>query len=148
MASGYERIKAWREANPEKWAAQRKRYAKNNPEKMVIKTQKWRDANKEKAAAISRASRVKHADRVQANKAKYRADKQQRTPVWVDSEELWVIKEAYDLAIKRTKLHGFAWHVDHIIPMNGKNVSGLHTIANLQVIPAKLNLLKNNKYVD
>jgi hypothetical protein len=143
---GYAKVKVWREANPKKWAEQNKRYAQNNTEKIVKKVQKWRDANPEKAADIAKASRIKHADRVQANKAKYRADKQQRTPKWVNSEELWLIKEVYDLAIRRTRLHGFQWHVDHIIPLNGKNVSGLHVIANLQVIPGKINLIKNNRY--
>ena len=56
------------------------------------------------------------------------------------------IKQAYELAILRTKKFGFLWHVDHIIPLNGVNVSGLHVIENIQVIPAAENLLKNNKY--
>jgi hypothetical protein len=144
----YARVKAWREANPDKWAEQSKRYAKKYPEKVVAKTQKWRDANPEKAATISRTTRVKHAARVGANKAKYRADKVQQTPKWVDAEELWLIKEAYSLAALRTKMFGFSWHVDHVVPLKGKLVSGLHTIANLQVIPAKDNIRKNNRYVD
>jgi len=142
----YARVKAWREANPDKWAAQSKRYAQKHPEKIVEKTTRWVSNNPEYAAKVSKRSRIKHADRVLANKAKYRADKIQRTPKWVDSEELWIIKEIYKLAIARTKLHGFSWHVDHIIPLNGKTVSGLHVANNLQVIPGELNLLKNNKY--
>jgi hypothetical protein len=144
----YARVKAWREANPDKWAKQSKRYAQKYPKKVVEKTTRWVSNNPEHAAEVSKKSRIKHADRVLANKAKYRADKRQRTPKWVDSEELWLIKEVYGLAALRTKQFGFSWHVDHIIPMNGKKVSGLHTMANLQVIPAKDNIRKNNRYVD
>lgn len=148
MTTAYERVKAWRIANPEKWAEQSKRYAEKYPEKSVARTIKWRDSNPERAAEVSRKTRYKNKDRVLANKAKYRADKIQRTPKWVDKEHLWMIKEVYNLAIERTKLHGFEWHVDHIIPLNGKNVSGLHVLENLQVIPGIDNLRKNNKYVD
>jgi len=55
-----------------------------------------------------------------------------------------MIEQAYDLAQLRTKVFGFKWHVDHVIPLKGKNVCGLHTPYNLQVIPAKENLRKRN----
>lgn len=78
--------------------------------------------------------------------AKRRAAKLQRTPTWLSKDDLWLIQQAYELAELRTRLFGTAWHVDHIIPLQGKLVSGLHVPTNLRVIPGIENCKKNNAY--
>jgi hypothetical protein len=82
---------------------------------------------------------------VLAKRNKQHADKLKRTPAWLTSDDFWMIEQAYELAALRTKLFGFAWHVDHVIPLRGKLASGLHTPYNLQVIPAVENLRKSNQ---
>jgi hypothetical protein len=144
----YQRVKEWRAANPEKWKEQRKRYVKKHSDVVTAKSIRWKKANPERAAEVSRKTRLKNKARILATKAKHRASKRNRTPIWVDKDHLSLIKEAYELAILRTKMFNFSWHVDHIIPLNGKIVSGLHVIENIQVISGSENLLKNNKYAN
>jgi hypothetical protein len=99
---------------------------------ILANKQIYRQQNKGKLAALN-AARKKHI--------------KQRTPKWISKEERWLIKEIYELAALRTKMFGFAWHVDHIIPLQGDVVSGLHVPINLQVIPGVENIRKRNSFV-
>lgn len=62
--------------------------------------------------------------------------RQQSTPDWVD------LKEIYAIYKKCPK----GYEVDHIIPVNNKNVCGLTVPWNLQYLPSELNLKKNNRF--
>lgn len=69
--------------------------------------------------------------------AKYKCTKSQRTMPWTEYD---LISEFYD---KRPE----GYHVDHIVPLNGTLVSGLHVLSNLQYLPAKDNCAKGNKFI-
>jgi hypothetical protein len=71
-----------------------------------------------------------------AYNAKRRASKLNATPNWAN---LITIKEIY-----RTCPPGY--HVDHIVPLQGKLVCGLHCEFNLQHLPASENLSKGNRF--
>lgn len=96
--------------------------------------QKMRERQKNNPAAYAK------------NQAARRAAKLLRTPKWLSKDDLWFMQQAYELASLRTKTLGFAWHVDHVVPLQGKKVSGLHVPWNLQVIPGALNIAKNNSF--
>ena len=131
---------------PEELKKHQKAWREKNKEKIYADNQKWRLANKDKQKEYARKSRINNSARVNAANSKRRTDKLNRTPKWLTKDDLWLIKEAHELAVLRTKLFGFKWHVDHIIPLKGKTVSGLHVPNNLQVIEGKLNIMKNNKF--
>ena len=65
--------------------------------------------------------------------------KKQRTPKWISKQELFKIKQFY---LNRP----IGYEVDHIIPLCGENVSGLHVLKNLQYLPAEKNRIKNKKF--
>lgn len=82
-----------------------------------------------------------------ANRAKRRAVKLNATPKWLTKEQLEEIEQFY------TDAKELQWlsdptdplEVDHIIPLQGKDISGLHVPWNLQIIPKSLNCSKGNR---
>lgn len=125
---------------------QRKQYMKEWRERNPNRGREYYLENKEAIQAYRKEYVEKNKAKILAKTRKRQAAKLNRTPKWVDAEELWLIEEAYALARLRTEMTGIYWHVDHVIPLQGRLVSGLHTISNLQVIPALLNYKKNNRY--
>ena len=90
---------------------------------------------------------LRSVDRASANKmrcARKRAVTR-ATPPWLDDWDRDYIVLVYDLARQITKQTGIKHHVDHVIPLRGKNVCGLHADWNLQILPATENAKKGNK---
>jgi len=79
---------------------------------------------------------------------KYTAKRRTRTQKPLSELDTLVINEAYKLAEEREKITGFKWHVDHIVPLHHKDACGLHTAANIQVVPASWNLKKGNRNME
>jgi hypothetical protein len=104
----------------------RKNYLKNK-EKVDSKNKEWADKNPHK--------RVQYAN-------KRRAAKVNATPSWSEDNKISVI---YEKAKWLESLTGLTYHVDHVIPLQGKNVCGLHVWANLQILEKKINIAKSNK---
>ena len=96
-----------------------------------------------KHTAAALAWQKKYPAKANANTMKYYTAKFQRIPLWADLEAIICFyKEAYRL----TLLTGILHVVDHIIPLRGRKVSGLHVENNLQIITKKANSEKGNKY--
>ena len=108
-------------------ASARAYYAKNR-EAMMLKHRAYRQANPDKCSATT---------------AKRRAAELKRTVSWADTK---AIKDIYAEAKRLQEETGIVMHVDHIIPLRGKLVSGLHVETNLQVLPWYANLSKSNNF--
>lgn len=85
------------------------------------------------------------AGKIRSHAAKKNCKALREIPQWADYDK---IAEFYELAVELEKKTGVVHHVDHIIPLRGKNVCGLHVHTNLQVIPASKNCEKYNKFDD
>jgi hypothetical protein len=106
----------------------------------------WAAKARARVKAATQAWKLVNKHRVNALYKKRCADKLRRTPKWLAEEDFWLMGQAYELAQLRNKVTGIQWHVDHIIPLRGANVSGLHVPLNLQVIPAIENISKGAKW--
>lgn len=80
-----------------------------------------------------------------ANNRKRKLAQEQRMPKWLLNTDLMAIQMFYEKAQKLSAETGVKHHVDHIVPLRGKTVSGLHVPWNLQILTAKENMIKSNR---
>lgn len=150
------RVKAYREANREKVLAKKREYSKK-----VQKEDWWRDKWSEKRRRQAITWRNKNPDKVKAYNKKYKKENSElcskiarrrissqrgQTPKWLTSDQKIQLQEFSQLTKALNKQAGRrAFTVDHIIPLNGENVCGLHVPWNLQILSIEDNASKSNK---
>jgi histidinol dehydrogenase len=137
--------KNWRIANAAKFSEKEKLYREVNKQRRFDINKKYREENKEALIEYNKKFKAENRDKINANEAKYRASKLNATPKWLTKEHLNQIKSLYKEAKELEKLNNIKYHVDHIVPLQGENVSGLHVPWNLRVITADENFSKNNR---
>lgn len=123
---------AWAKANPEKVNESNKLYVASNPDK----------------AKLFRANGYRNNKALFAHHAKIRkAHIKRAVPMYASQPYMAEIFGIYHFSQMMQKITGNEYHVDHIVPLRGDTVSGLHVPSNLQVIPALVNLRKSNKLI-
>ena len=75
-------------------------------------------------------------------RAEAEARRSRRLPAWYDAESVLMLYEVAEVLSRG----GVLFHVDHIVPRTSRFVSGLHTQDNLQVVPARSNQAKGNRW--
>ncbi len=111
-------------------------YKAKNPEKVKEAIIAWQKANPEKFRAM-----------INAGKARYYARKALQCPKWLDAAQHAAILEVYKYCAQ-LNTGPVKYEVDHIVPLHGKLVSGLHVPWNLQVLTKTENAAKRNTHTD
>jgi hypothetical protein len=145
----------WREANRDKTHAAQKKYYGNNRKKCIQKTIacrqakqqeymektiEWQQKNHEKVLETRRVWYTKNSAKEIA-RVRHRQGRIKHCEIFMNLAELAEIQGMYDFC-RVFK----SYEVDHIIPLNGEIVSGLHVLSNLQVLSISENRSKSNKY--
>jgi hypothetical protein len=135
-----QRVRARANFNPDKIKTENSRQYTKNKHRFIEKAKIWSANNPEARKAISRRYNKANQPINNARTAKYRAKKVKATPSWLTRDHLDQIAQLYKTCPK-------GYHVDHIVPIKGRNVSGLHVPWNLRIIPAIENMRKGNRLV-
>ena len=123
----------WRNRNRDAVNNYAKEYRKNNPEKFLESQKKFV---------------LKNAARRSENERARQARKTQAMPVWLTKEHLSSIRSIYKQAADWSKKLGKKMHVDHIVPIKGKQVCGLHVPWNLQILAQSENCVKHARLTE
>lgn len=151
-------IRESRAANPDKYREYEKLKHSNNPSVKKASIRRYYIKNRESRIAAEKARYIKNSeyikqrcrdyrkanmDKVYAHNGSRRQAEKTARPIWADLNEIAKLYEWSDFITKET---GIRHHVDHIIPLKGKTVCGLHIHPNMQVIPATENLRKSASF--
>lgn len=133
----------WVAENAQKRAEYTRRYRELNREQLRAKALERRNKDPEAARASytrwAKANPEKHAARA----ARYKTQRLGATPAWSDKS---ACDRFYALAAELEAAFGVEMHVDHVIPLRGRLVCGLHVPENLQVVTGEYNVRKRNRF--
>lgn len=153
--------KSWLDRNKEKSKEYRERYNKKYPEKVGKFSEKqiekrnltskvWYELNKNRIKEIRKVNYKKWVKN-NPNKIKYyhvsrKKHILERTPSWLNDMDYKIMEAIYDLTNALNNYSNVVYQVDHIAPLKGKEISGLHVPNNLQIISGIDNMIKGNRF--
>jgi hypothetical protein len=127
-------------------AAKAERRASGANEQVKHTRRKSYQKHKEAALLAKKTYRKENKGKINALCTARKKVVKQRTPQWLNAFDRLKIRCMYQLAAMYTRENNESWHVDHIVPLQGVRVSGLHVPNNLRVIRGLDNIKKKNQY--
>lgn len=131
--------------NKENLLEYNKKYYEENRENILSQKADYRASNRAEISDRNKGYYQKSKDRFKDYRRSRRKRLKLATPSWLSRDHWAEIESTYNLARDCQIVSGELYHVDHIVPLKGKNVCGLHVPWNLQVLPADINQSKHNK---
>lgn len=133
----------WRQKNQEKYKQRIVDYLSREDviSRSRERTRKWVETNKELKKASDKKYRAKNRGKLNFYGSMHRSKKLQATPSWLTENDLRSIKSIYESAKSLKAYTNIQHDVDHIVPLNGRTVCGLHVPWNLRVLKRE----ENNK---
>ena len=122
-------------------------WRKRNYEIVGKKQREHRDANKEKSRTYFKAYVQRDYAKVKNNESGSKRRALEMRTSKFEINNYGNILKLFKLSNKKTKETGRDYHVDHIVPLQGRLVSGFHVSGNLRVVLADTNWRKNNRYI-
>lgn len=138
--------KKYKQENKEIVRERSKQYYQQNKESIIEKTTKYYNTHLEEAIKRTKDWQKQNPKKVRNIRQRANIKRKQAIPLW-EVNEREEINALYDLRDKLTKETGIEHVVDHIVPISGNVVCGLHTLCNLRVITEKENLQKGKKLI-
>lgn len=131
--------KKWQSENVEKVSRYREEYYKQNKDVVTERVIKWQRQNPEKYADKSKRHYTSNKDKFATRVVKRRA-------MLLRASVGDGVEKVYSQLYRYAKLLSGNLEVDHIIPLQGENVKGLHSSENLCLLPQSINRSKSNKF--
>lgn len=141
-------IRKYLKDNPDKKKKYCSRDREKDPGGNTRRGKKWKSRNREKHNALNREYSKKNREKCAAKYARYFCSKISAIPAWLTKNDRDQINQIYSEAKKITDKTGIKHEVDHIVPLQGKDVRGLHVPWNLRIITAKENRSKGSRMTE
>jgi hypothetical protein len=142
--SNIEKARTWKARNPARVLASQRSRAAINRDKNRAARKAWEKKNPTAALESFKRYRERNRTKIRARLAVSKQGREKRRVLWANQD---AIREMYDKAEFMTRTTGRLHVVDHEIPLQGEEVSGLHVETNLRVVEHHENAVKHNAWV-